>query len=175
MGLVRNRVIGAAFGGLAGLAGLLGLAAPAVADTSGSFGDWSVSCGNGMTCDLRNDDSGQTLFSSIAFERRADANAPVSLTLSVPAEGLADPAATLNATVDGKALLDLPLSKLAARPDDMAVALTDDAAVRALLEAMRTGKTLVLTVTGAAGKQERSVSLKGWPPACCFSMRHRTG
>lgn len=158
-GLMRNAVIGAVLFGLPGVA---------AAETYGSFGDWSVSCGNGMTCDLSTDDAQQALFGRIEFTRRSDADAPVDMVLSVPPEGLGDPAAKLSAAVDGKVLADLPVSSLTAQPDDFTVALTDDATVRRLLDAMRNGKTMVLTLEGKAGKQERTVSLTGLAASLLF-------
>ncbi|MBA4790785.1 MAG: DUF1176 domain-containing protein [Rhizobiales bacterium] len=131
-----------------------------------TFDDWIVGCDNIRRCTATGHAPGRSAAGYVVIRRGAEAEAPVRIALVTRTETPIKTPVTLSIRVDGHPVSGLPPQPLPAAPDA-----NDDAAARvdlegaqamAFLAALREGKTLATTVTGADRPRTRStVSLSG--------------
>lgn len=141
---------------------LIGVA-PALAGTSKDIGRWSTSCTSGLTCLLSYEDVEGGELGTISLMRTGALNADIELRLPKPkrfSRNL-DPNGVFRLSVDGKAVLDLPVRQLQFDAERNGFVSSDQPAAQILLEAMKGGTRLKLDYEGFVGRFSSSMALDG--------------
>lgn len=139
-------------------AALLGTASPALAETGGTFRDWTLTCTPGLLCNASTYREGQGRPSGFGFERAASADAVTRLTFTLAPE--ARLVGAIGLSVDGRPPLSLPAS--AFRVDEFGTARGEDARIDDdLLGTLRNGRSVTVTAQTDKGPLEIRFSLSG--------------
>lgn len=125
--------------------------------------DWSVSCSNGLTCNVSHSDWKAKGIQYVGFQRNGGRDAPISLRLRAarnfsPDE---DPDIRYRFAVDGKELFVLAAKELTQEEHSEVYFYADQSRVLALMAAMKAGQTAAVTIEGKAGSQVMTFKLEG--------------
>jgi hypothetical protein len=134
------------------------LAGTALAGPRKEVRNMTVGCTNGLTCTLRAP-AGSGDIDSFSLQRKAGPNTPTDLILSVAKPFQPDSA--IHFSVDGKAVVQMPLSAFAFDGDQGQYRLSGGADMKKLLDAMRHGRVMTIDYTGATGAGSANISLAG--------------
>jgi hypothetical protein len=136
----------------------LTFAAAAMAGPRKEVRNITVTCTNGLTCTLRTP-AGSGDIDSFALQRMAGPNTPTNLILNVAKPFQAN--STIHFSVDGKAVVQMPLSGFAFDDDRGQYRLSGGADMDKLLDALRHGHVMTIDYAGETGTGSANISLAG--------------
>ncbi len=146
------------------LAGATFIAAPgAGAYSYREIRDWAVSCSNGLSCTITYSKPDNPGLNHLNLARSAAPNASVVLALPFPPGygDKGDAKGRFILSVDGRAVLDVPVAELDADANAGKLALTAQQPVADLVAAMKDGRELQLRYQGDLGSFTLPVPLSG--------------
>ncbi|MGN6582543.1 MAG: DUF1176 domain-containing protein [Rhizobiaceae bacterium] len=117
-----------------------------------------VTCTNGLTCTLRAP-VGSGDIDSFSLQRKAGPNTPTDLILSTSKPF--QTGSTIHFSVDGKAVVQMPLSGFAFDSEQGQYRLSGGPEMKKLLDAMRKGHVMTIDYAGATGPGSANISLAG--------------
>lgn len=137
--------------------------APAHAYRYKEVRDWSVSCGNGLTCAMAYSNWDKPGLNYIRFVRSGAPNAPVDLELPFPPDYATkgDAKARFTVFIDGADVLEIAAADLKADTDSGGFKLSAPDKVANLIARMKAGKDMELRYQGELGRFAFAVPLAG--------------
>jgi invasion protein IalB len=147
--------------------GLFILTEAAVASGYREFRDWQVNCSSALTCRLTPTLPDDAPFYAFTFSRSNAPDAPVELTVGFR-ETLPDASARMDIEITDGPALSLEFAEAERREDYSELHFEDDAVLRSLIEAMKNGTEMTVSISSDDPSAITEVSLSGVTASLLF-------